>query len=203
MYFLERTHKIFNLCRQVTLEEATAKAAQLNIMFMETSAKAGHNVKSLFKKIAMSLPGMEKDTQTEPNTSAFAFCFSFFHPHIILGARNRCHNDGSRRSATSIFMLLTHSCILIPVPIPDPVLAFPRGENQSGSQFYPDVKIKKTKLHRSVAPVHIPVADQPLFIVFPAPLGFASVNRDHFSSFCLFSSAFSSPATVPSISESI
>lgn len=54
--------------RQVTLEEATAKATQLNIMFMETSAKAGHNVKSLFKKIAMSLPGMEKDTQTEPNT---------------------------------------------------------------------------------------------------------------------------------------
>ena len=49
--------------RQVTLEEATAKAQSLNIMFMETSAKAGHNVKSLFKKIAMSLPGMEKDGQ--------------------------------------------------------------------------------------------------------------------------------------------
>jgi len=32
-------------------------------MFMETSAKAGHNVKSLFKKIAMSLPGMEKEGQ--------------------------------------------------------------------------------------------------------------------------------------------
>jgi Ras-related protein Rab-6A len=30
-------------------------------MFMETSAKAGHNVKGLFKKIAMSLPGMEKE----------------------------------------------------------------------------------------------------------------------------------------------
>ncbi|KAH9981739.1 ras-domain-containing protein [Russula compacta] len=53
--------------RQVTLEEATAKAQNLNIMFMETSAKAGHNVKSLFKKIAMSLPGMEKDNQ---NTDA-------------------------------------------------------------------------------------------------------------------------------------
>jgi Ras-related protein Rab-6A len=53
----------------VTLEEATTKATQLNIMFMETSAKAGHNVKSLFKKIAMSLPGMEKETQGEPNTS--------------------------------------------------------------------------------------------------------------------------------------
>ncbi|TFK42392.1 ras family-domain-containing protein [Crucibulum laeve] len=54
--------------RQVTLEEATAKATQLNIMFMETSAKAGHNVKSLFKKIAMSLPGMEKENQADPNT---------------------------------------------------------------------------------------------------------------------------------------
>jgi len=51
--------------RQVTLEEATAKSTQMNIMFMETSAKAGHNVKSLFKKIAMSLPGMEKESQAE------------------------------------------------------------------------------------------------------------------------------------------
>ncbi|KAF9651465.1 ras-domain-containing protein [Thelephora ganbajun] len=49
--------------RQVTLEEANTKAAELNIMFMETSAKAGHNVKSLFKKIAMSLVGMEKDNE--------------------------------------------------------------------------------------------------------------------------------------------
>jgi Ras-related protein Rab-6A len=54
--------------RQVTLEEATQKATQMNIMFMETSAKAGHNVKSLFKKIAMSLPGMDKDGQAEANT---------------------------------------------------------------------------------------------------------------------------------------
>ncbi|TFY82556.1 hypothetical protein EWM64_g1451 [Hericium alpestre] len=56
--------------RQVTLEEATAKSQQLNIMFMETSAKAGHNVKSLFKKIAMSLPGMEKDSQNSETQNA-------------------------------------------------------------------------------------------------------------------------------------
>ena len=43
----------------------------MNIMFMETSAKAGHNVKSLFKKIAMSLPGMEKESQGDANTSQF------------------------------------------------------------------------------------------------------------------------------------
>lgn len=59
--------------RQVTLEEATARATDLNIMFMETSAKAGHNVKSLFKKIAMSLPGMEKEGQAtgDQNTSTY------------------------------------------------------------------------------------------------------------------------------------
>ncbi|THH12030.1 hypothetical protein EW145_g285 [Phellinidium pouzarii] len=50
--------------RQVTLEEATQRSEELDILFMETSAKAGHNVKSLFKKIAMSLPGMEKEGQS-------------------------------------------------------------------------------------------------------------------------------------------
>jgi len=44
--------------RQVTVEEAQAKSTELDItLFMETSAKAGHNVNSLFKKIAMALPG--------------------------------------------------------------------------------------------------------------------------------------------------
>ena len=32
-------------------------------MFIETSAKAGHNVKALFKRIAQALPGMESATQ--------------------------------------------------------------------------------------------------------------------------------------------
>lgn len=65
--------------RQVTLEEANTKALELNIMFMETSAKAGHNVKSLFKKIAMSLVGMEKDNEAveQQNTSAFEYTSEF------------------------------------------------------------------------------------------------------------------------------
>jgi len=37
----------------------------MNIMFIETSAKAGLNVKSLFTKIALSLPGLEKDGQAD------------------------------------------------------------------------------------------------------------------------------------------
>ncbi|PWN28771.1 rab protein 6 [Jaminaea rosea] len=51
--------------RQVTTEEAEAKAAEFNVMFIETSAKAGHNVKVLFKKIAQALPGMDKSGEGE------------------------------------------------------------------------------------------------------------------------------------------
>lgn len=55
--------------RQVSVEEGKAKAKQLGsstdegIMFIETSAKAGFNVKALFKKLALALPGMEKPDQ--------------------------------------------------------------------------------------------------------------------------------------------
>ncbi|KAK4058915.1 GTPase Ryh1 [Microbotryomycetes sp. JL221] len=49
--------------RQVTTEEAETKAKELNVMFIETSAKAGHNVKTLFRKIAQALPGMERENE--------------------------------------------------------------------------------------------------------------------------------------------
>lgn len=54
--------------REVTLEQGNEKAEELKIMFMETSAKAAYNVKTLFKKIAMSLPGMEEKKQDPPNS---------------------------------------------------------------------------------------------------------------------------------------
>ena len=54
--------------RQVTAEEGEKKAKEFNIMFIETSAKAGHNVKTLFRKIAQALPGME-NTITDANQS--------------------------------------------------------------------------------------------------------------------------------------
>lgn len=49
----------------MTTEEAEKKAQDFNVMFIETSAKAGHNVKTLFKKIAQALPGMDKDAGQE------------------------------------------------------------------------------------------------------------------------------------------
>jgi len=41
--------------RQVPTEEGEAKAKEYNIMFIETSAKAGVNVKALFRKVAAAL----------------------------------------------------------------------------------------------------------------------------------------------------
>eukprot|EP00188_Purpureofilum_apyrenoidigerum_P002353 Plantae.Rhodophyta-Purpureofilum_apyrenoidigerum.ctg2450.p1 GENE.Plantae.Rhodophyta-Purpureofilum_apyrenoidigerum.ctg2450~~Plantae.Rhodophyta-Purpureofilum_apyrenoidigerum.ctg2450.p1 ORF type:complete len:213 (-),score=42.18 Plantae.Rhodophyta-Purpureofilum_apyrenoidigerum.ctg2450:401-1039(-) len=51
--------------RQVSTEEGEAKAKEHDIMFIETSAKAGFNVKALFRKIAAALPGMENVSVTK------------------------------------------------------------------------------------------------------------------------------------------
>lgn len=53
----------------MTPEEAEKKAKELNVMFIETSAKAGHNVKTLFRRIAQALPGMEREETTAQNQS--------------------------------------------------------------------------------------------------------------------------------------
>ncbi|KAL1823479.1 hypothetical protein DCAR_0311385 [Daucus carota subsp. sativus] len=45
--------------RQVSIEDGDAKSRESDVMFMETSAKAGFNIKPLFRKIAAALPGME------------------------------------------------------------------------------------------------------------------------------------------------
>ncbi|KAK4557634.1 hypothetical protein RGQ29_007409 [Quercus rubra] len=51
--------------RQVSIEEGETKARELNVMFIETSAKAGFNIKALFRKIAAALPGMETLSSTK------------------------------------------------------------------------------------------------------------------------------------------
>jgi Ras-related protein Rab-6A len=45
--------------REVTTTQGEEEAKKNNLMFIETSAKVGHNVKNLFRRIAQALPGME------------------------------------------------------------------------------------------------------------------------------------------------
>jgi len=51
--------------REVSTEEGEQKAKEFNTMFIETSAKAGYNVKPLFRKIAQALPGIENQQQQQ------------------------------------------------------------------------------------------------------------------------------------------
>ena len=53
--------------REVSTEEGEQKAKEFNTMFIETSAKAGYNVKPLFRKIAQALPGIESQQQQQQN----------------------------------------------------------------------------------------------------------------------------------------
>ena len=61
--------------REVTTQQGEEEAKRSGALFIETSAKVGHNVKALFKKIAQALPGMEEGgaAQQAPSTSMF-FC---------------------------------------------------------------------------------------------------------------------------------
>ncbi|KAI8987357.1 ras family-domain-containing protein [Mycotypha africana] len=48
--------------REITVEEGEKRANECKVMFIETSAKAGHNVKTLFRRIAQALPGMDNNS---------------------------------------------------------------------------------------------------------------------------------------------
>lgn len=64
--------------RQVSTDEAEKKSKELNVMFIETSAKAGHNVKTLFKKIAQVLPGMDTAADSQSTNQSELLSFSSF-----------------------------------------------------------------------------------------------------------------------------
>ncbi|KAK2963189.1 putative GTP-binding protein YPT6 [Blattamonas nauphoetae] len=52
--------------RQVQTEEAEEKAQKLGCLFSEASAKAGYNVKSLFRKVALTLPSANQNNRDNP-----------------------------------------------------------------------------------------------------------------------------------------
>ena len=56
--------------REVSVEEGDSRAREAGVMFIETSAKAGFNIKALFRKIAAALPGMDSPTVTAAAAAA-------------------------------------------------------------------------------------------------------------------------------------
>jgi Ras-related protein Rab-6A len=62
--------------RQVSVEEGEDKANKEGIMFIESSAKAGFNIKALFRKLATALPGVEAaPAQPASNCKCSLFIF--------------------------------------------------------------------------------------------------------------------------------
>ena len=52
--------------RVVTTEEGEIKAKEMDVMFIETSAKAGTNIKTLFRNLAQSLPAVDVSVNSRP-----------------------------------------------------------------------------------------------------------------------------------------
>jgi Ras-related protein Rab-6A len=55
--------------REVTTAQGEEEAKKNGLMFIETSAKVGHNVKQLFRRIAQALPGMDGEAKQGESTS--------------------------------------------------------------------------------------------------------------------------------------
>ena len=66
--------------REVTTAQGEEEAKKNGLMFIETSAKVGHNVKQLFRRIAQALPGLDGDagrgeSQSKPPSCPISLIF--------------------------------------------------------------------------------------------------------------------------------
>lgn len=69
--------------REVTTAQGEEEAKKNGLMFIETSAKVGHNVKQLFRRIAQALPGMDDEAGRGANQSTCDTCFFASLPSFI------------------------------------------------------------------------------------------------------------------------
>lgn len=83
--------------RQVSTEEGERKAKELNVMFIETSAKAGYNVKQLFRRVAAALPGMDSTENKPPEDSILCSDSKELFLVMSRAVRKCCYiHDGGR-----------------------------------------------------------------------------------------------------------
>lgn len=79
--------------REVTTQQGEEEAKRSNAIFMETSAKVGHNVKALFRRIAQALPGMDAEGENQPNPQSELYrhdlCFKATEVDMIQLTRNK------------------------------------------------------------------------------------------------------------------
>ncbi|KAK6631204.1 Ras- protein Rab6 [Polyplax serrata] len=84
--------------RQVSSDDGAKKAKELNVMFIETSAKAGYNVKQLFRRVAAALPGMDSTENKPPEDSILLVVF-----FILLLSVSQGYGDSRETEDVTIF----------------------------------------------------------------------------------------------------
>eukprot|EP01080_Neovahlkampfia_damariscottae_P004056 gene4056-7345_t len=62
--------------REVTVEDGESKARDNNCLFLETSAKRGYNIKTLFTKVASELPSLSSEKAAESKDNYFTVPFN-------------------------------------------------------------------------------------------------------------------------------
>lgn len=96
--------------REVTTQQGEDEAKKNNLMFVETSAKLGHNVKTLFRRIAQALPGMEGADAAAQASSQSTFRKRALRVYCITLVANysssdRCQDEHSGCTAGRLFLL--------------------------------------------------------------------------------------------------
>jgi 50S ribosomal subunit-associated GTPase HflX len=102
--------------REVTTQQGEEEAKKNNLMFIETSAKVGHNVKNLFRRIAQALPGMEgADNAAAAGNQSKSHCSLVIH-YATLTCRysDRCQHQFHTRSARRLCLLRDQSAGVVP-----------------------------------------------------------------------------------------
>lgn len=79
--------------REVTEQQGADEARKNNLMFIETSAKVGFNVKLLFKRIAQALPGMEGEGGAAGDRGTSEYGCWLEHEQMLITPSDRCEHQ--------------------------------------------------------------------------------------------------------------
>lgn len=131
--------------REVKAEEGEAEAKRLGCLFVETSAKVGHNVKVLFKRIAQALPGMEGEGQQAANQSEYTCSRRAWMQFVrksnmltgfVCSNRRQCQPaEARKRRRMPVLSESEVSCFHVE-----------RGFNESGCNFSPTITNERRKV---------------------------------------------------------
>ena len=99
--------------REVTQQMGEEEAKRCGALFIETSAKVGANVKTLFKRIAQALPGMDDQQQQTPSKSLNLVAIPHIRESNSCSGTNQHRSQETRDKRLLLVLVLKATLILI------------------------------------------------------------------------------------------